>query len=174
MAKKGRRKFRRYIRGVFNHDFALGAFAGETLIGSLLPDAVTETTFCTSVRATWSLGDFPAGDNDGPILVGWAHGDYSDAEVESWLEATSTWEVGNLIAQELMRRKIKIVGTFPVQSAQNTTAVNVMNDGRPVKTKLNWMLQTGQILRAWAFNEGTGTITSGTIHCHGVAHLWPR
>jgi len=175
MAKHGRRrKFRRYIRGNIDHDFTLGTLGGNTLIGSDLPDSVTESTWCSSVKATWSLGDFVTADNVGPILVGWAISDYTDGEIEAWLESTSSWEIGNLVAQEVGRRKCRIVGTFEQLTGETTQAAHPLNDGRPITTKLGWNLTTGDTLKAWAFNEGIVSLTSAVVHVHGHANLWPR
>ncbi len=171
MARRGRsrrRKFRRYLRGAVELEFELATLASRTLVSAIFPDSVNETTWVSSLIASWSFTDFTAGLDIGPTLVGVAHSDYADSEIEAWVEQSESWEVDDLVAREIGSRKIKRVGQFSTN--------DVLNDGKPIRTKLNWYLNTGQTLRVWAYNKGLNpyATTSPVVGVSGHVNLWPR
>ncbi len=176
MAKKpsSRRRRRRYLRGAIQHGLDLGTLAANTLVGSVIAGAVTEKAWLSSIVGTWGLADFTAGAGDGPILVGIAHSDYSDAEIEAWIENNASWDEGDLTAQEVAKRKIRQVGSFDSTTA-GTFEVLTLNDGKPIKTKCNFYLQTGESIRVWAYNQGDSAIgtTDPDLNLFGHANLWP-
>jgi len=174
MARHGR-KFRKYLRGNIHHKLQLGTLGAKTLIGSLVADTVVDTTWISSVKATWSMDAFTESTLDGPIQVGIAHSDYSDAEVEEWVENnTGTWDAGDLISQEIGRRKIRVVGLF--KNPQSILETAELNDGLPVTTKAGWMLSPGDTIRIWAYNTGDGAVqaTDPAVRAEGHANLWPK
>ncbi len=154
---------------------ALGTLASKTAISSVVAGAVVEKTWLSSIKATWSISDFSNNAGDGPILVGVAHSDYSTAEIEAWIENTSSWDSGNLVQQEIAKRKIRRVGTFD-KGALGEVDSDTLNDGRPIHTKCGWSLVTGAKLRIWAYNMGTGALdtTDPDVHTEGFANLWPQ
>ncbi len=173
MAKNKGRKFRKYLRGNINHGFDLATLAGSTAAGSTISDTVTEKAWVSSVLARWSIHDWTPAVNEGPIVCGLAHSDYSTAEIEQWFENTGSWEAHDLVQQEIAKRKIRLVGIF-----QNPAAVgesSVLNNGLPVRTKCGWMLGTGQTLRPWVYNVGTAALatTGPQLEVAGHANLWP-
>ncbi len=173
--KKGRGRFRRYLRGNIDHKLALTTLAAVTAAGSVLGDSVTESAYLTSLKARWSLGEFTAGAGIGPILVGVAHSDYSISEIEAWIENTGSWEVGDKVqSREIGKRFIRRVGVF--QTPLGDTQDMVLNDGKPIHTKCGWGLATGQTLRIWAYNMGSAAIatTVPNVRVQGHANLWPR
>ncbi len=174
MAKrKGRRKFRRYIKGRIDFSLSLSTLGPFVVIGGTIADVLEEKAWLSSVKATWALIDFTLGTADGPIWVGVAHSDYTDAEIEAWIEAQNTWKSGDKIAQEIGRRLIRQVGVFANLSTA-TAGSDVLNSGRPIRTKCGWMLTTGQTIKFWAYNSGSGTLTTGAlVHVNGHANLWP-
>lgn len=169
---KRRRRFRKYLAGKVNTNLSAGMLAAKDLSSVDFADSVTESTWISSVRATYSMINFTKTANSGPCLIGLAHSDYSNAEIEAWLENVSSWEQGNLVQQEVAKRKIRIVGTFDVPaSIEESTR---LNDGKPIRTKCGWMLMTGQTVQLWAYNMGTAAFfTAPLINAYGVAHLWP-
>ncbi len=176
MAKHGKgRKFRKYLRGNIDHKLVLGTLGAKVLIGSLVADTVVDTTFVSSVKATWSLADFTDEVGDGPIVCGIAYSDYSDSEVEQFVEnITGSWDAGDLVSQEIARRKIRVVGTFP-SAPLSGIAVSSLNDGEPVQTKAKWSLSPGDTVRIWAYNSGDAALTTGAqLFVNGFANLWPR
>lgn len=170
-----RKKFRRYIRGNIDENLSLGTLAAGTLVGVAFDETVNERTFVSSVVCSWSLSNWTAGDDDGPIVVGLAHGDYSDAEIEAYIENTGSWNEGDLVqSREVGRRLIKRVGQFMVTDIQAET-IHTLNNGMPVKTKLNWVLNQGATLKYWAYNQGASALatTDPDVRIQGHANLWP-
>ncbi len=164
----------RYIRGDMDEQLALGTLAAKDVVKGDFDQTVNERTLVSSVIATWSLSEFTKSTGDGPILVGIAHSDYTAAEIEEFIENAGSWNEGDLVNQEVGQRKIRRVGIFstPDDEAQTVT----LNDGTPIRTKLNWILLQGQTLSHWAYNLGTGALgtTSPTLNTQGHANLWPR
>ncbi len=173
--RKYTRKFRKYLKGILQENMSLGTLGSKVVISAVSGDVVTESTWLSSIKATWSLDAFSDNAGDGPILVGVAHSDYSSAEIEEWLENTGSWEEGNLISQEIAKRKIRQVGTFDKQ-ALGLVSSDVLNDGRPISTKCGWILTTGNGLRIWAYNLGSSPLdtTDPVVSVNGHANLWPR
>ncbi len=131
----------------------LGALLSSTLIAAATTVVSDNEYRCFSYKATWALSDFTPG--EGPIVVGIAHGDYSAAEMEEWYESQNTMTRGNLVAAEQGKRMCRQVGTFP-----GILANEVLNDGKPIRTKLNWAVPDGSTLAIWAYNAGNGTLTT--------------
>ncbi len=92
----------------------------------------------TSAVMTWALSGFTPAVNDGPVTVGIAHSDYTDAEIEEWYEQSGSWEQASLVGQEIGRRQIKVVGTFRIPPNTTTDTVIVLNHGNVVKTRVKW------------------------------------
>ena len=166
----------RYLKGSVNEELSLGTLAARTLIGTTFDETVNERTLVSSLVATWSLQDFTAAAGDGPIMVGVAHGDYSDAEIEAVLEATGSWDEGDKVAQEVGKRLVRRIGVFRVQASDAGTGTYTLNDGKPIKTKLNWILNQGVRLKIWAYNMGSSPLatTNPVVGAEGHANLWPR
>jgi len=166
----------RYIRGSVDEDLSLGTLAGKTLAGTAFDQTVNERTWCSSIRASWTIANWTHIASSGPLVVGVAHGDYSDAEIEAWIETTDSWDEGNLIEQEVGARKIRRIGVFEADSVVGAIDQVALNDGKQITTKLGWMLLQGQTLRIWAYNTGTAALatTVPTIHAAGHVNLWPR
>ncbi len=175
MAKaRKRRQSRRYLKGSIANRFTLSTLGATSLISQLNSDVVTERAWLSSIVATWSIDQWTQGAGDGPILVGIAHSDYNDTQIEEWLENDASWEEGDLVAKEISARKIRRVGTF----GQTGPALSgtVLNDGKPIRTKCNWLLSTGQTVLFWAYNQGSSALmtTNPAVVTNGYANLWPR
>ncbi len=166
----------RYIRGAVELDGDLGALATKDLIALPLTAVVEERTFISSIVATWSLKDLAIVADDGPIIVGVSHSDYTAAEVEEFIENAGSWTEGDLVAQEKGGRKVRIVGTFrAIAAAGEAVQTWTLNEGRNIKTKLGWILTTGKTLDFFAYNAGSDAITTGSkLAVYGHANLWPR
>ncbi len=118
-------------------------------------DASDEEYRVLSQRNAWSLRDFTPG--EGPIVVGYAHGDYSVTEVKECLDAQAAIARGDKIANEQADRLVRIVGTFP-----GVLENEVLNDGKPIHTRLNWHIPEGKtvVQFAWA-KGGVANLTTG-------------
>ncbi len=138
--------------------FALGTLASKTLVSTGGLTAVVGKVWCSSAKLAWSMTANVPATGDGPITVGLAHSDYTDAEIEEWIEATTSMSFSDKIAQERAGRKCRIVGTLNTASP---TAV--LNDGRPIKTKCRWIMEDGQSMNLWAYNEGNSALGAGAV-----------
>ncbi len=174
MAKHGRRrKYRRYLRGNIDLDMLLGTLGAEALISQELSDTLVEQAWLTSVRISVAMINFTRQSNDGPILVGCAHSDYTSSEIESWVENLSSWDSGDLLAQEIGRRKIRQIGTIP--TPESVADSGELWDGATRTIRCGWMLNTAETIRFWAYNQGSSALaaTDPTVHFSGHANLWP-
>ncbi len=169
--KKSRRSMRGYLKGQVNETLQLGTLAADTLISDTFDETPTEESVISSIVATWSLNGLVAG--QGPILFGVAHSDYSDAEIEAVLENAGSWDQGDKVNQEIARRLVRIIGTMVGKQGTGTNDVQ-WNEGRPVKTKLNWKIQTGQTLKMWAYNISGAALTTADPGLRALGHvnLW--
>ncbi len=173
MGKHGR-KFRKYLGGPIDEDNDLGTLSAKSAVRFAIADVVTEKAWLSSIDATWALQNLTLATDDGPIMVGVAHSDYTVTEIEEWIENATGWSEADLVAKEVSGRKIRKVGIFdaPPTAAEDT----VLNDGKPIHTRCGWMLMTGQGLALWAYNLGDSNLatTDPNLFTQGVAHLWPR
>lgn len=166
----------KYIRGLVNEELALGTLAATTIITAPFDDAVNERALISSIVASYSITDLSPGTGIGPIMVGVAHSDYTAAEIEAFLENATTWEETDQIGQEISKRKVRIVGILGQGGSASSTDVASLNDGKPIKTKLNWILTVGQTLQLWAYNLGSAAVatTDPLVSCVGHANIFPR
>ncbi len=172
MARKGGRgRMARYLKGNVDESFNLSTLASATLISNTWDEVVVERTRCSSIVVSWSLDQITS--PQGPILFGVAHSDYSDAEIEEVIENAGSSNEGDLVSQEIAKRKIRIIGEFVSTELAGLTDVK-FNLGRPVKTKLNWVLTTGDTLKMWAYNISASALatTDPAMRAHGHANLW--
>ncbi len=164
----------RYLRGSVDETVSMGTLGATTSVKEDFDNTVNERTLVSSIVATYSLANFTADAADGPIMVGVAHADYTVAEIDEFIEASGAWDEGNKVAQEQQKRQIRRIGVFasPPTAAEDV----VLNDGKPIKTKLNWILNQGQTLSLWAYNMGSSPLatTVPVAHAQGHANLWPK
>ncbi len=177
LAKRGRgrkRSMGRYLRGTINEGGALGTLGAKVAVGTVFDETVNERTRVTSIEAIYTLSNYTPIALAGPILIGIAHSDYSDAEIEEWIETTGSWNEGDLVQLEVAGRKIRRIGVFDTPDAVTDSAV--LNDGKPIKTKLNWILNQGQGLKQWAYNTGQVALatTDPIVSIDGHANLFPQ
>ncbi len=176
LAKRGRgkRKFTKYLRGTIDDQLAIGTLSTKDAAIAALAGVVNERTFVSSIKASWSLTDWTQTATDGPILVGIAHSDYTAAEIEEWIENSGGWNEGDLVAQEIAKRKIKRIGVFQTANS-DLIGTAVLEEGRLITTKCKWILLQGQTLNIWAYNMGESAPATGSIvRVAGHANLWPR
>ncbi len=176
MARKGHgRRRRRYIRGTVEHTQVIAVpFVTKDVVDSQFTETVNERTLVSSIVATWTLSAVTPAVGLGPMICGIAHSDYTPAEIESWLENTGSWNEGDLVAQEISKRKIRQIGAF--DTADDSVDAFVLNDGKPIKTKLNWIMVQGQGLVSWVYNGGLVSFATSTptLTVQGHVNLWPQ
>ncbi len=173
--KTSGRKFQKYLRGQVDELTQPDSLAARTLAATNFDETVNERTYASSMVAIWSLDNFTGGVAVGPPMVGVAHSDYTAAEIEEFVENTGSWNEGDLVSQEVAKRKVRIVGTFELEGSSGNEVIT-LNEGKPIKTKLGWTLLQGQTLKLWTYNLGTAAFltTIPNIHCEGHINLWPR
>ncbi len=145
----------------FNSDQALGALADDGVISSALNGVLTHDFYAISADLTAAVTGLTAGEGD-PSRVGFAHGDYSDAEIAAKLNLALLGP-GNKIAQEISRRQIRTAANFHGDALNTQTSMNLIGrDGsRLIRTALKFMIQSGQELQIWFQNQHGGTLTTG-------------
>ncbi len=179
MARNPKRRYSRrksrqgkYLPGNVDRDIPLGTLASNTAILTALP-SVTEKPLLSSIKTTWGLAGVTPADNVGPVIVGYSHSDYTLSEVEAWIErGAGSWSQGDKIAQEISNRLIRKVGQFAIPAAVGESTT--LNDGKPIKTKLRWMLITGQTINIWTYNAGSVAFstTDPNVQVQGKANLF--
>ncbi len=166
MANKGRgRKPRgRYVRARIASTLTIGALATKDVISAAILNNAVDPNRISSVDATYVLDGLTAG--EGPIEIYLADADYTDSEIEEAIEAAAAYDIGNLVAQEQARRKVRHIGTVSAEEPR-------LNDGRSVKTKLNWSIAIGNSIEVAAYNASAGTLTTGAVlTVTGQANAW--
>ncbi len=163
------------MKGNIDELLLLGTLGASALISDLWDETVKERTLISSIVCNWSLARVT--NPQGPIVFGVAHSDYTDSEILAVITATGSWDGGDKIAQEVAKRLVRQIGTL--QSTGSPAAGETdyrFNDGRTMKTKLNWLLNEGDTLRMWAFNRSAAALstTDPGLRCSGHANLWKR
>ncbi len=163
-----------YIKGNIDLEADLGSLAAATAIAVPTQDQVSERARCTSIDCTYALSDFTPTAGVGPVIVGVAHGDYSQAEIEEWIELATGWDVSDLVSREISSRLIRRIGVF--EDPDSAAGVAVLNDGKPIKTRLNWPLNSGQGLDFWVYNSGSAAFVTTTpdLSVKGHANLFTK
>ncbi len=177
MARHGRgrkgRNMSRYLKGMIDEELSIGTLAGRTMVKVDFDETVNDRTLVSSIVATYVWSDPTPGEDIGPLMVGIAHSDYLFGEIEQVIENTGSWDEGNLPSQEIAKRKVRIIGIFETTIAVG--AAFALNNGKPIKSKLNWILSAGDTLSVWAYNLGANAFatTVPEVHVQGHANLFP-
>ncbi len=166
----------KYLRGVVDNSLSLTTLGAKTAAKVNFDNTVNERTLVSSVVARYSLREFTPGTDDGPIMVGLAHSDYTATEIEEYIENTGSWNEGDKVALEVGKRQIRIVGIFSTPASGAAQAAVALNDGKPIKTKMNWIVNQGQTVAVWGYNLGASALatTVPVLQIEGHANLWPR
>ncbi len=174
MARRGRRSrnMSRYVSGAIDFLLGAGTLAGQTLVSGANTQTVVDSMRVSSIKCVYTLSNVTPGTSIGPMVFGVAHSDYTDAEIEGFVESAASWDVGDKTAQEVRRRFVCQIGVFDVTG--DATTVARMNDGKPVRTKLNWLLAEGDTLRFWVYNSGASpyATTAPSFKANGTANFW--
>lgn len=171
------RRFRmrgRYIKGNISVEMTGGTLAAQTVLSQDFDEVVNERTLVSSIVHTTSLTNWTRDQARGPISYGVAHSDYTTSEIQSYIQLQDSWDEGNLVQREVANRRIRKLGFLDEGDSKDD--VSFSNDNKPMKTKLNWILNQGQTLKFWIYNHGAGafTTTDPKIKMEGHANLWPR
>ncbi len=172
MAKKrAKRSFNlRPVR--VNSGMSIGALASADVISAAITNNATNNMRVVSAHLAYTWADIQATIDDA-LAFGLAHGDYSAAEIEECLEAGGAMDKGDKIALEQSNRLVREVGQFSGLSGGVVGAGAAVNDGRPIKTKLNWNLSIGEALQVWVRNNSGVVYTTGST-LSTAGKLWVR
>ncbi len=172
MARHGRKpNWNKFRSGVIQIDLAMTTLAAKTLV-SQGTDTVVDTARISSIEAVYGMTDFTKTAGTGPFLFGVAHSDYTNGEIESYIENLASWDLGDKVAQEVRSRRVKHIGQIGGITAVAGNAT--FNDGRPKKTKLNWTVAEGDGLDFWIYNMGEQAVatTVPQFVVFGDANIW--
>jgi len=147
---------------------SVGALASLDVMAAPIMSAPTERIRVVTADLSFILADLTATDDGAE--VGLAHGDYTVAEIEECLEAQGAVDQGDKIANERSNRLVRSIGVF-TDPPGATGGGSRLNGGLQIKTRLNWVLTTGDVINVWIRN-GSLTIysTGASILCQG--NLW--
>lgn len=148
----------------------LGAVGSGAVVKGSVTTASTDPYRLKSINAAYSWTDIQAAIDDG-LEFGFAHSDYTAAEIEECLEAQGAIDKGDKIAQEQSNRLVRSVGRMTAQSTTVGAGSAPFNDGRKLKTKLNWLLSTGDTLDMWVRNSSGVVWTTGSF-LQAIGAIW--
>ncbi len=153
-----RRKSRRsrgFVAIPFFTEITLSTLAQNTALAQALL-TLGEDLYALSIDCLWSLKGLTPG--EGPVSVGFAHGDLTVAEITETLDA-SVSDPDDIIAKERARRPVRRAGLF-----SGIAATENLNNGVPVRTKLRFSVGDGHSINAFAVNRsGAAPLTTGGI-----------
>ncbi len=127
---------------------------------------VVKQTMCTlthparmiSADLSWFINDLAAGEE--PVAVGVAAGDYSVGEIAEKINAAPT-SPSDRIEKEQAARFVRQVGLI---GSGSDTNVARLNDGKPIRTKMRWLVGDDQEPVIWAMNRsGVANLATGAI-----------
>ncbi len=162
----GKRRGSGIKRFPFSETLALSTLADATVLSGNFDDTFSRETFIVSQHGTYTIRGGEVG--EGPLHVGVAHSDYTDAEILEWFLADQAWNTGDMVAREQAKRKIRLIGTFRGFESNET-----LNNGNPIKTKILWKCEDGQTLEMFIVNDSGSALTTGTI-LESVGTVWAR
>ncbi len=171
MARKGRKRRFNLRKVKVASAVAAGALATEDVVSGAITSAAADKLRFVSLNASYTWTNIGSGVDDG-CTFGVAHSDYSAAEIEECLEQAASIDLGDKIAQEKGNRLVREIGTISAGGA-GAAGGQAFNDGKPTKTRLNWLMSAGDTLSLWIRNASGTVWTTGS----GVAvsgDLWVR
>ncbi len=168
---KHRTQYRRtanFVAIPFEVALTLGTLANNaTLTADLLASDFDDDIYMISVDCAFGLEGQTAG--EGPIHVGIAHSDYTDAEIQEYLDVDPT-ERHDKIAQERVKRgaQIRKFGRFGIgtEGGPNTVLANGTLQRKPLKFVVN----EGKTLSVYATNRGVGNTTGREVKASGTIY----
>ncbi len=148
--------------GLALSNLASGALVAGTMI------TFGEDFFIVGLKGTWSIRNATVG--EGPVDVGFAHGDLSVTEILEAVTASQT-DPDDIIAVERSRRPVRKVGSFTMGAADQH-----LNDGVPMTTRFKRSVGDNHTLDVWGLNNSGSTLTTGaSIRFQGHAYgRWQR
>ncbi len=120
-----------------------------------------EDFYLVSVDAAFASRAHTQG--EGPLQVGFAHGDFTVTEIKEAIESDNS-DPNDIIQKERSRRPVRTAGYL-----RQDVDPALIGDGQMQRTKCKFMVGDGKAINVWASNRSGGTLTTGTIvHIDGV------
>ncbi len=176
MAKKPYRQRRRlspetYRKVRFQKQLSLVTLAASTLLSGSVMSSASNKVRIASVEINFLWDDatgFRDANADGPLLVGVAHGDYTDAEIEQCVESLAALDFDDTIQAEHSQRRVRVIGSVSPKHEM------LPNSGGLKKVKLNWTIGEGTNLKFWAYNlsQGVALTTGSGLHASGNVNVF--
>ncbi len=149
----------------FISNLALLTTLDQVVINGTILTASDRSYRILSMKTVWGIRGLT--NLEGPIFVGYAHADYSVAEIKEALEAEGAMVTNDKIANEQANRLVRLVGAF-----SGLATDEVLNDGKPISTRLNWAIPLGGNIAVFAYNRSGATLTTGAaVTTNGKARL---
>ncbi len=165
LAKHPKRRRRYNLRRVrVTPELALLTLASDTALVVSMTGVATSSYRAMSLKGTWAVTNLAT--DEGPITVGFCHSDYTVAEIKESIESFAAIDQGNKIAQERAGRLIRIVG-------QLGAGITNLNEGRPIKTRLNWLITIGAEVKPFVYNEDPAALATGAV-VHFTGDMWVK
>ncbi len=165
--RRGKRRTKGFIAIPVETEVALSTVSEDNVvIADIFSGTLTEDLYMFRADLTWMLqGTLTAG--EGPYGFGIAHGDYSADEIEECINVAITGPFDK-INGEKARRLVRRVGRF---SQLDAAAPQMQfNNGRPMKTKVRWINESGQNTAIWVENQGAGATTGKIVSVTGTIY----
>ncbi len=155
--KRRRRRDRNFVAIPFTAAQSLGTLGDNTFLKvAVLNGNLTEDLQVISLDLTANLTGHTAG--EGPINFGFAHSDYTVAELAEAVPTTSLLGPADKISQERSRRLVRQIGVF-----RGLNSDEGFNDGRMKRVRAGWVQQDGVDLNLWVVNRSNAALTTGSV-----------
>ncbi len=138
----------------------IGALAALDVVKAAVTAVAADTYRIVSVDCAYSITDLGALADDG-FAFGLAHSGYTAAQIEECLESQTSIDLGDKIAQERANRLVREVGMISGSQGAVVGGGLPFNNGRRVKTRLNWKISIGDTLDIWVRNSSGVIYTTG-------------
>ncbi len=160
--QRRRRKWDSAMRKIpINAALDLGALTTKNLVVGAMMNASDTTYRLIGLKGRWSVEDLLT--TEGPVIVGVADGDYTASEVEEQLEAVTSINMDDRIAQEQANRLVRSVATLSFEE-------NIAKGQDAPMVRLNWLTAVGSQPALFGYNAGNSILTTGArVHFNGHA-----
>ncbi len=149
----------------FESAVQLSTLADDTVLTNGL-FTLGEDFFVISIDARWSIDDLTLA--QGPISVGWSHGDLTVTEVREQLVAETT-DPDDIVSNEHRRRPVRKAGMF-----SGAATSEVLNDGKAIRSKFRRSIGDGHLLRFWAWNNSGAALSTTDPLLTVVGNIYGR
>ncbi len=153
------------IKFDFNRTLTTLALDGLTSI-NVLGTNLERAAYAISLDCYWTLRGLTVG--EGPLQVGMAHSDLSTTEIGEALIAEPTGP-GDIVEREQSSRPVRNSGVF-----SGFAANEVLNDGKPMRTKLGFTLDEEQNVLMWVKNISLANPMTTGAAIRGIGKLYVR